>query len=202
MQVIATLFAQGTDALVGDITEVNDSFISITFKKPRSSKYASRTFPRSQVLAYTEGEEGELNGEVVFKGRVAVLEIAGELEQREGQVTVTTEDGQEYNFAADADLEIEAEAEEPGAKSKGKKAKPEPKGKPAGKAKPVKEEEEEEESEEESEEEEEQDEEEEEEAPAPKGKAGAKAKPGAKADKGAKAKPAKAAKKDEDGEDW
>lgn len=46
----------------------------IRYKKPRSSKFARRTVPWSQIIAYGKGEKGTLEGFISYKSqRVPIL---------------------------------------------------------------------------------------------------------------------------------
>lgn len=152
-------FVKSFDVYMGAV-EVGDASLSILTKKPKSSKYENRVFPLTQVISYTEGEDGYVNvfGRVdALAGEIRVNDIQNDIVWEEGFVTITDSNGDVtvVVIGPDTEVVITSDPTDETGSGSGKPAK-----KAATKSKKAAKVEEEEEADEEEEDEDEEDEEE------------------------------------------
>ena len=127
------------------LEEMNEEYVVISMRQPRSSKRIKRLIPRDEFVAFSYNED---SGEVSFilpSARQEVLTVIGTVECVGGMVYVTSEDGT-VHFFHEEDVEIVAEADDSGKKPKKERA---AKGKRGKKAAPVEDDEDDEEDEDE-----------------------------------------------------
>ncbi len=125
------------------LEEMNEEYVILSMRQPRSSKRIKRLIPRDEFVAFSYNED---SGEVSFilpSARQEVLTVVGTIECLGGMVYVTAEDGT-VHFFHEEDVEIVAEADDSGKKSKKDKKAKAKKGK---KAAPVEDDEDEDEDE-------------------------------------------------------
>lgn len=133
-----TVMAMGTETLSGVVTLI-DGGVTVTYKKPRSSKFLTETFPTSSVAVAMEGEEGYVTRlGLVEIASVDVEDIHTSVVYDDGQVTITDAEGDVTLVMLMPGVEVSVQSEPQDAagaepKAKGKAA-PAAKGK--AKAKP------------------------------------------------------------------
>jgi hypothetical protein len=107
--------------LYGDIIEMGKSSLTFRYKKPRSSKYAMRTFAMSDVVAYGAAKD---QSSITVWDRVVVSTYKGAADIDGDFIKITQEDGKVVFVRASNSESIADEVDAPeGAVSKAKKKK-------------------------------------------------------------------------------
>lgn len=145
---LVSVYSKSTTRFDGEVLKVADSFVTIRYKRFRSSKYDIQTFPRKQVILVNPGDKGEDNGFIIVKNsRTLIWDAACKSyevkESKSGEMVVVAtfedKDGEyEQTLLIGHDCEMDVIEEDEAEVKKTKSSKKAPK-----KAKKVEEEEEE-----------------------------------------------------------